>query len=348
MPEAARIEADEARQLLAPLRNADLVLLAVSGGPDSIALLHLAVEAASGGSWPVMVVGSVDHQLQETSADVAAGVVHRAEALGIAAHVLVWTGPKPETGLQNAAREARYGLLQGLARRVGASHLVTAHTLDDQAETILFRLARGSGPAGLVGMRSAIEHHGLVHLRPLLGIAKARLLATCRHRGWGYVEDPANRDPRHARTRMRSLMPLLAAEGLDAETFAGLGQRLASMQDAIASAARALHRRAVLPSAPDRLVLDGSVLFAEPRAVSTAVLQEALSDFCHAGPPRLGRLEALVGELNQASQSRRAITRTLHGAMVSLTVDARLELRREPARRRGTAHPARPNGAGSM
>src|SRR5690606_4990568 len=116
-----------------------------------------------------------------------------------------------------AARDARYRLLIQCAREEGASHLVTAHTLDDQAETVLIRLARGSGLAGLAGMRAERDREGIRHARPLLASPKAALLDLCREQGWPFVEDPSNLDPRFARARWRRIMPLLAEEGLTAE-----------------------------------------------------------------------------------------------------------------------------------
>ena len=341
MQGACAIGFEEARQLLTPLRSGDRILLAVSGGPDSIALMHLAAEVATNQPWPPIVVASVDHQLQRGSAEIAADVIGRAHALGFAGQVLTWHGLKPESGIQKAARTVRYGLLSGFAAEIGASHLVTAHTLDDQAETILFRMARGSGPVGLIGMRRAVDRGGVTHLRPFLAIAKDRLLATCRHNEWRFVEDAANQDPRYARTRLRTLMPLLAAEGLDAETLAALGERLAVADAALVSAAQVLNGRAQRPAAPGQRAFDAAQVFSEPRAVVTALLNQALSDFCRAGPPRLSRLEALVQQLDQAWHEGRRLRRTLHGARVSLTIDARLELEPEPRRRRGV----RPDGA---
>src|SRR5690606_3498551 len=122
-------------------------------------------------------------------------------------------------------REARYRLLVQCAREAGASHLVTAHTLDDQAETILMRMARGSGLAGLAGMRAETDREGICHVRPLLEWPKASLLTLCREQGWAFVGDPSNEDARFARVRWRRIMPLLAEEGLTAERLARLGER---------------------------------------------------------------------------------------------------------------------------
>ncbi|MEA2871782.1 MAG: tRNA(Ile)-lysidine synthase, partial [Hyphomicrobiales bacterium] len=127
----------------------------MSGGPDSTALLWL---AARWRAWrkhaPTLIAVTVDHGLRPESAREARAVKRFAHKLDVAHRTLRWSGKKPASGIQQAAREARYRLLAGAARKAGARHILTAHTLDDQAETVLFRLARGSGIAGLRGMRA--------------------------------------------------------------------------------------------------------------------------------------------------------------------------------------------------
>ena len=170
---------DEARPLLAPFRLARAVLLAVSGGPDSTALMHLAAAAAQADpTLPPLAVATVDHGLRPEARAEAEAVAGAADALGLPHHLLAWDGPKPETRLQERARQRRYDLLAGCARDIGATHIATAHTLDDQAETVLFRLMRGSGVAGLAGMAASVHRGGVVHLRPFLGVPKARLVAS--------------------------------------------------------------------------------------------------------------------------------------------------------------------------
>src|SRR5207244_9360514 len=126
-----------------------------------------------------------------------------ARRLGLAHEILVWDDEKPTTGIEAAAREARYRLLAALARRRRAAAIATAHTLDDQAETVLMRLAAGSGPAGLAAMRPVEARDGLKVLRPFLGIRKQRLVATLARDGIAWSEVPMNADPRFARPRLR-------------------------------------------------------------------------------------------------------------------------------------------------
>src|SRR5436190_19972915 len=136
----------EARRLLGALDNFPALVLAVSGGPDSTALMWLAAR------WrddldkpPKLVAVTIDHGLRKESAREARAVGRLAKSLNVEHVTLRWSGRKPKTGIQEAARNARYRLLSEEAHRQNAMHIRTAHTLDDQAETVLFRMARGSG-----------------------------------------------------------------------------------------------------------------------------------------------------------------------------------------------------------
>ncbi len=147
------VSAREAAALFADLAACPALVLAVSGGADSTALLLLAARwRASLKFGPKLLAVTVDHRLRPESAAEAAAVGRLARRLKVAHRILRWTGRKPKTGLQAAAREARYRLLAQAAMQAGARHVLTAHTRDDQAETVLIRLARGSGLAGLAAM----------------------------------------------------------------------------------------------------------------------------------------------------------------------------------------------------
>lgn len=216
--------------------------LAVSGGVDSMALLHLiAVWRGQGGGivHPPPIVFTVDHGLRAEAAGEAAFVASVARALGFAHRTLAWTGAKPDAGIQDAARRARYELLLGeLAREPVCRDLVLAHTRDDQAETLLMRLARGSGLDGLSAMRP-VECRVVVRLghpvhevvirlcRPLLGVPKQRLVATAQAQGLKWCDDPSNVDQRFERVRLRREEPARAALGLTAEALARTASRLA-------------------------------------------------------------------------------------------------------------------------
>ncbi|MGX7705819.1 tRNA lysidine(34) synthetase TilS [Methylobacterium sp. Gmos1] len=295
-------------------------VLAVSGGPDSTALMGCAALVAR--AIPV-TVATVDHGLRPGSAAEAHGVAGLAARLGLEHRVLAWTGEKPAARLQEAARAARYRLLADLAREEGADLVLTAHTLDDQAETVLMRLCAGSGPAGLSGMAPARGLDGLTLGRPFLGLPKARLVATCEAQGWPYLRDPSNADPRFGRARLRRLLPLLAEEGLTADRLARLAGRLrrdeAALGDAAAAALRDLTRPD--PSGEGHLVLDGAGLSALPEAVALRVLALAVAAVpgeAGAYPPRLERLERIVlGEILPALRAGAACRRTVAGLLLA-------------------------------
>ncbi len=265
--------------------------VAVSGGPDSLALLWLAVEALGAAR---VVALSVDHALRPGSADEAAGVARAAAGLGVAHATLRWTGPRPRAGLQAAARRARYGLMAEWCRAHGVAWLATAHHADDQAETVLMRAARGAGTAGLSGIRPRRKLGGGVTLiRPLLGWRREELAAIAEATGWPVVRDPGNADPRFARTRARAL--LAAAPWLAGLRLAAVAEHQRVAEAALAwAAARAWAGRASLLPGPE-LVLDAAGL---PRALQLRLVARALRAIAPAARPRgseLSRLcEALV------------------------------------------------------
>jgi tRNA(Ile)-lysidine synthase len=195
-----------------------LIAVGVSGGPDSLALMILADRWArrrGGEAWGLVV----DHRLRPESAAEAETVGRWLAARGIPHAVLGWVGDKPATGIQEAAREARYRLLGEWCAARGCLHLLTAHHRDDQVETYLIRRRAGSGADGLAGMSAVRELPQLRLVRPLLGIAKARLAAFLDALGQPYLQDPSNRNPVFERARLR-----LAAESLAAPLPAGRGR----------------------------------------------------------------------------------------------------------------------------
>lgn len=151
-----------------------------------------------------IVALTVDHGLRAGSGAEAASVGGWLKARGIAHHVLAWTGPKPKTGIQARARDARRALLEAWCREHGVLHLLLGHQAEDQAETTMLRASRGSGPVGRAGMSAVLETRWVRILRPLLGVPRARLIETLRTVGQAWVEDPSNVDPRFARARLRA------------------------------------------------------------------------------------------------------------------------------------------------
>jgi tRNA(Ile)-lysidine synthase len=337
----------EAAALFAGLANEPALLVAVSGGSDSVALLALLTEWAREPGRPALHAATVDHGLRAASGEEAHRVATLCGQLGVPHRILHWQGAKPRTALQEQARAARYALLVTEAERLGGATLVTAHTQDDQAETLLMRMARGSGPAGLAGMRPRSRKGGITLVRPLLGLPKVRLVATAQARDLPFVSDPSNEDPRFGRVRWRGLMPVLAAEGLDAERLALLAQRIARLDAAAAARAHALLPGLLLPGlllptgeAPV-VRLRFSALLGEPDEIVLRVVALALEAMpvANALPARLERLEACVEALAHAARDGARTTRTLAGCVLVLQADGTLLLRPEGPRRRGV-HPA--------
>jgi tRNA(Ile)-lysidine synthase len=335
---------EESNALFSGLEDLRGLVLAVSGGSDSTALLVLAARWANGLKKrrkhpPKLAAVTIDHGLRPESRREALAVKHLARRLGIPHRTLSWRGKKPKTGLQEAARYARYRLLAEEAARTGYEHVLTAHTLDDQAETVLFRLARGSGMTGLAGMAHAapIPAGGgtaIFLVRPLLRISKSRLVATLRAFGIAHSEDPTNRDPRFTRTRLRALLPELAREGLDSHGLARLALRMrraeATIEFAVAAARAAL--------APGVWPARGPIVFATarfadlPAEVALRLLGRAISQAGNEGPVELGKLELLYEALRSA---RAPLRRTLAGALITLLPES-LTVERAPARRSST------------
>lgn len=344
-PSEQPVSAGEAAALFAGLADEHRLLVAVSGGPDSVALLALLNDWAGQPGRPELHAATVDHGLREASAAEAESVAGLCGQFGVPHAVLRWSGPKPASGIQERARKARYSLLARHAQELGGAVLVTAHTLDDQAETMLMRMARGSGPAGLVGMRARVRKGPVELARPLLSISKARLIATAAARGLAFSRDPSNADTRFERVRWRSLMPRLAAEGLNAERLATLAARLGRMEAAIEHRAAALLPSLTEWSDEESLRLDFSVLAEEPEEIVLRVVAQSLEAITaeEGGEslPRLERLEACVAALIGASLQGAAMTRTLSGCVLALDRKGALTLTREPARRRGVHSAAR-------
>jgi tRNA(Ile)-lysidine synthase len=333
----------EACALFDDLAAEPALVLAVSGGPDSTALLHLMARwRATLRPAPYLAVVTVDHGLRPEAKREAAAVKQMSENLGVEHATMRWTGDKPSTGIQEAARQARYGLLRTAARRAGARCVVTAHTLDDQAETVLFRMARGSGLAGLCGMARKVAIDNLaggagrsdvVLVRPLLNVPRARLIVTLREAGISYAEDASNADPRFTRARLRQLMPALAEEGLTSRCLVRLARRVQRSEAAHEAIVDRAAARLGLSADSQKVVVDGADWRAFPDEIALRLLGRAIGAIGTEGPVEFGKLEALHEALNAAlAGGATRFRRTLAGAMVSLQRHG-IVIDRAPARR---------------
>ncbi|MCG6904629.1 MAG: tRNA lysidine(34) synthetase TilS [Rhodobacter sp.] len=233
------------------------IALAVSGGGDSMALLHLG-RAWAGNRGVLVSVVTVDHGLRPESGAEAEFVARAAARLDLPHETLRWTSWDGQGNLQDAARTARRALIEGWARTNAISHVLTGHTADDQAETVLLRLARGSGVDGLAGI-SETERHDLTWLRPLLAMRRDSLRAYLRAENVDWVEDPSNDDLRFDRVRARRMMAGLADLGLTTERLLRTADHMQAARASLWAAARDKARDQIAQQAGD-LILSPAVL----------------------------------------------------------------------------------------
>ncbi len=347
----------DAKLLFADWKTAPALLLAVSGGPDSIALMWLAARWRRGlARGPRLLAVTVDHGLRAEAAAEAREVKRLARGLELEHRTLRWTGPKPAAGLPAAARSARYRLLAKAARQSGATHILTAHTRDDQAETLLMRLLRGSGIAGLSAMARQSERDGVWLARPFLDVAKSQLIATLAKAKVGFTDDPTNRDINFTRPRLRALIPALAAEGGDPRNLARLAARLARANAAVEVLTDGAERYLALRDRDagafdagsfDARSFDIKAFAAMPEEIRLRLLKRAIDRFGHEGPAELGKVEALLAALDRAvaettgrrrpglnkpGLKQQKLKQTLAGALVSL-IGGRIRIEPAPPRR---------------
>jgi tRNA(Ile)-lysidine synthase len=349
------ISAQAAKRLFADWKAAPAIVLAVSGGPDSVALMWLAARwrrALARG--PRLIAVTVDHGLRAEAAAEARDVKRLARSLDLPHRTLRWAGTKPKTGLPAAARAARYRLLAQAARANDATHILTAHTRDDQAETLLMRMLRGSGLSGLAAMARESERDGLRLARPFLNISKSQLVATLKKAGLDFADDPTNRDSHFTRPRIRAVMPLLAAEGGDARNLARLAARFARANAAVevlvdgAERYLALRGHQTLQPGLDARTFDVRAFAAMPEEIRLRLLLRAIDRLGHEGPAELGKVETLLSALDRAAAEatakrrpnlkrprlkRTRLKQTLAGALISL-IDGQIRVEPAPRRRR--------------
>lgn len=306
---------------LGPFETAPRLAVAASGGADSMALALLMTEWARERGGDAIAL-TVDHRLRPGSTAEARQVHRWFAARGITHRILTWDGERPGADLQAAARAARYRLLAGWCGRRGVLHLALAHHRDDQAETLLLRLARGSGLDGLAAMAPIQDGGGVAAngprlLRPLLGLSKAMLEDYLRAAGQGWIEDPSNASDAFARVRLRRLAPALAAEGLTPARLAATAARLARARAALDDmvAALAAETLALYPTGHAVLALDRWPA-AAPEAGLRCLAHALMTVGGGAYTPRLERLERLYDWLRAPGMGLPRGARTLAGCRV--------------------------------
>ncbi len=284
--------------------------VAVSGGGDSMALLHLLSDWARDNAADLRAV-TVDHGLRAAAVQEAAEVARVCDQLGIAHDTLRWTGWDQSGNLQDQARRARYRLMADWAQRHGLQAVALGHTMDDQAETLLMRLARGSGVDGLSAMAPLRDDMGARWLRPLLAIRRAELRAFLEQAGIAWLDDPSNTDARFSRVKTRQALALLAGLDIDvpglADTAARMAQARAALEHATQQAARD-----ICQVQAGAVRIETAPLIALPAEIRRRLLNHALRWV--SGQPYAPRHAALA-VLEAAIGDRRAST--LHGCLIS-------------------------------
>jgi tRNA(Ile)-lysidine synthase len=299
-----------------PYPQATCLALAISGGPDSMALAWcMKGWAQAHGCRLVALI--VDHNLRPESAVEARQTQVALTALGLVAEILRWDHPPLTSKIHLIARKARYRLLTAAALRHGASFLLTAHQREDQGETILMRLAKGSGIDGLAGIAACVQLDGLKLVRPFLATPKDRLIATCKAARLPFTTDPSNLSGRYARGRLRRVLSLLESEGLTVDRLTELAARAADARDALEHYKNALLRVASQRDAAGVLSLSLDHLRAAPRAIADRALITCLQsvhpeDYAPEQDALTRLRNMLLGETEMTP-------RTLHGCLIAKT-----------------------------
>jgi tRNA(Ile)-lysidine synthase len=307
--------------------------VAVSGGGDSLALMHLLCDWAKRRDAVPPVVLTVDHGLQENSPAYARDVLGWARKAGLKAHALRWTGAKPKGDIEAQARDARYRLMAAWCRAHGIAALYVGHTRDDQAETFLLRLARGSGLDGLAAMRavSPCPADAAVSLvRPLMNFEREALRAHLTGRGQEWIDDPMNGDPRFARVRLREALAVLEAAGLTAARIADAAAHLGRARQALDAVTEAVLRRACRPDGK-ALLVEAAALAAAPREVGLRALAQVL--MAVSGQSYRPRFEGLERLFDAIAQGRLAGGCTLHGCKIAPAAGNMIKISPETGRR---------------
>ncbi|HEU4837882.1 MAG TPA: tRNA lysidine(34) synthetase TilS [Micavibrio sp.] len=287
----------EAMEALPDIPAGEGVAAGVSGGPDSMAMLWLLSRWAGERGISVMAY-TVDHGLRRESADEARAVGAWVKDWPNVTHeVLVWEGEKPGSRILEEARSKRYALMAAAMKEEGAAYLFIAHHRDDQAETFLIRLAKGSGLDGLAGMRAAQKmESGITLLRPLLDVPKEKLILLCKENGVPYVDDPTNKNERYLRPRLRAAQGILEEEGLSAKRLGLTAKRLGRASSALAQLANGLFAAALKERRGEGFVFDYGVLQAAHEELVLRVFLYAMDELRPGGDygPRLEKAEKLT------------------------------------------------------
>lgn len=289
----------------------------VSGGADSMALVLAASMWAKHRGIKILAV-HVDHKLRATSTHEAKQVKAWLEQRGIAVVIKTWRGQKPITGVSATARDARYRLLTATCKAHGIQHMVLAHHLEDQAETVLLRMARQSGLDGLAGIQTDTTVSGVHVLRPFLGISKQALKAFLQDQKQVWIEDPTNQNPKYTRAKIRqNWSDVLGA--LTPAWFANLAKDLRHVRDHYEDAVDAFldqHAQTKKVNKQPQIVIDRLAWHKASKDVQARVLKQVLQQVGgNTYPPRSKSLAHVLDITRDPVATTR---RTLAGCVIKI------------------------------
>lgn len=318
LKENQALSADEFQGLMAPYEKTiagEKTAVAVSGGPDSTALAALLKNWCEQKKYAAPLALIIDHGLRENSREEAALTQDRLKQIGLPAEILRWQHEPISSSLHAEARKARYDLLTEACKQHGILNLFLAHQREDQAETVLMRLAKGTGIDGLAGMAAMSELDGVKILRPLLPLPKERLIATCEAARLDYVKDPSNELDKFARGRLRRVMPLLAEEGLTVDRLVDFAARAGEAKQALDFYTAEFFEKHGRRDEWGLIAIDKAPLLSLPRAIALRALGDALLAMnTEPYPPQHASLSLVLNELEKPGEFA---SRTLNGCFIS-------------------------------
>ncbi|SHM42038.1 tRNA lysidine(34) synthetase TilS [Roseibium suaedae] len=327
----AKLDATAFDQLFSFLKSESSLAVGVSGGADSLCLLHALAQWRDRGEWGGVLYGlTVDHGLRPESAAEAEMVATQCRELGVPQETLCWAGPKPRSNVQAEARGARYRLFREAMQRLDLKALVLAHHQDDQSETFLDRLTRGSGVTGLSSMKQIETNgpEGIRILRPLLSVPKSRLVATLEAAGTTWAEDPSNSSTSYKRVRLRRMADQLAEEGLSANRILSTVRNMQRAETALDQWVDAVEAAQVLVHEAGPLKLDFGAYAALPDEIRLRLLARlTVRASSRKDRPRLEKLE----EADQRLCAGDPVRLTLNGCILDVAASC-LTIWREAGR----------------
>jgi tRNA(Ile)-lysidine synthase len=326
------ISIDEFKKSLKFLDFKEDIAIAVSGGADSMALCFLLSRLYPELARNKLHALTVDHGIREESAKEAQNVSEWVSSTIGARSVILKSDVEigSDTKVMEKARELRYRLLSEYCQKNQIKKLYVAHHLNDQSETFLFRLAKGSGLDGLSAMHKSYDYNKRLEiLRPLLPFSKDRLILTCTENKIPFVSDPTNVNEKYARTRIRNSEEILAKEGLNAKRVSVMAMRFKRAKDALDVYSNKAYQNTLVDDLKDLKSFDYNLLFDEPEEIRIRVIKKALEKFSENAKttqpygPRMTKLENLVKKIfNQKGFQ----TMTLGGCIFSFDANKALIL----------------------